>query len=384
MDGYSGNYKIKHLFRFILSTTLLSVGLIGIFAGVQAYPRVFAGSAQLEKKENVGPEEEIVINFSQRMIPGSVEKNLFIEPQEKVRYQWSNADKTLTITPENYWKLQSDYQIKIKKAQSILLSAVSSSFSFRTISYPQLKSFYPADGAKDVTLDIEDPMTAEFDKSLGDFKVKFTFTPFEKLASQLDEEGTKIKFLPENALAEGQKYEIKIYIKYKKEENTNYHEIYDTSFETFPPVPKEWDKNFTTRLEQARKFTKPKITEGKYIDINLKSQILTVFESGKLLDVYLVSTGKPSMPTPQGNFRISNKTRRAWSAKYGLYMPYWMALVSSGDFGIHELPEWPGGYKEGVNHLGTPVSHGCVRLGVGPAERVYQWADLGTPVVVHE
>jgi lipoprotein-anchoring transpeptidase ErfK/SrfK len=64
-------------------------------------------------------------------------------------------------------------------------------------------------------------------------------------------------------------------------------------------------------------------------------------------------------------------------------MPYWMAIVPGGKFGIHELPEWPGGYKEGANHLGTPVSHGCVRLGVGPAQTVYNWADIGTPVVVH-
>jgi lipoprotein-anchoring transpeptidase ErfK/SrfK len=51
--------------------------------------------------------------------------------------------------------------------------------------------------------------------------------------------------------------------------------------------------------------------------------------------------------------------------------------------GIHELPEWKNGYKEGANHLGTPVSHGCVRLGVGPAAKVYGWAEVGTPIVIH-
>jgi lipoprotein-anchoring transpeptidase ErfK/SrfK len=123
---------------------------------------------------------------------------------------------------------------------------------------------------------------------------------------------------------------------------------------------------------------------GKYIDINLKSQIMTIFENGKLLDAYLVSTGKRGMETKQGQFAVHNKFPRAWSKKYGLYMPYWMAMVPSGEFGIHELPEWPGGYKEGQNHLGIPVSHGCIRLGVGPAERVYNWAELKTPVLIHE
>jgi lipoprotein-anchoring transpeptidase ErfK/SrfK len=97
----------------------------------------------------------------------------------------------------------------------------------------------------------------------------------------------------------------------------------------------------------------------------------------------MISSGKRGMDTPKGSFQIRNKFPRAWSKKYGLFMPYWMAIVPSGQFGIHELPEWPGGYKEGQNHLGTPVSHGCVRLGVGPAKIVYDWAEIGTAVIVH-
>ena len=90
------------------------------------------------------------------------------------------------------------------------------------------------------------------------------------------------------------------------------------------------------------------------------------------------------METPQGQFSIYNKTPRAWSKTYALFMPFWMAFLPSGEMGIHELPEWPGGYKEGANHLGTPVSHGCVRLGVGDAKEVYDWAEIGTPIIIHE
>lgn len=121
---------------------------------------------------------------------------------------------------------------------------------------------------------------------------------------------------------------------------------------------------------------------GKRIEINLAKQKLSIYENGKMLGTYMISSGKRSMPTPKGTFQIYSKARIAWSAKYGLFMPYWMAFTSSGSHGIHELPEWPGGYKEGAGHLGIPVSHGCVRLGVGPAKRVYYWADIGTPVVI--
>lgn len=121
--------------------------------------------------------------------------------------------------------------------------------------------------------------------------------------------------------------------------------------------------------------------EGKYIDVNLSKQLMTLFDGQTQIAQYIVSTGKWSMPTPIGTRYIENKDPKAWSAKYGLYMPYWNSI--GGGYGIHELPEWPSGYKEGENHLGTPVSHGCIRLGVGPAETVYNWASVGTPVYIH-
>ena len=34
------------------------------------------------------------------------------------------------------------------------------------------------------------------------------------------------------------------------------------------------------------------------------------------------------------------------------------------------------------SHLGKPASHGCVRLGIGPAKELYDWAPIGTRVVV--
>jgi lipoprotein-anchoring transpeptidase ErfK/SrfK len=125
-----------------------------------------------------------------------------------------------------------------------------------------------------------------------------------------------------------------------------------------------------------------KITDGKYIDINLAKQNLSTFENGKMLGTYKVSSGKRGMATPTGTFHVMSKASRAYSKKYKLYMPYWMQFTGAGH-GIHELPEWPNGYKEGANHLGIPVSHGCVRLGVGPAKTVYGWAEIGTPIIIH-
>lgn len=120
----------------------------------------------------------------------------------------------------------------------------------------------------------------------------------------------------------------------------------------------------------------------KKIEINTgKEQKLYYFLDDVRMGEFKISSGKSSMRTPKGSFKIDGKALRAWS-KYGLWMPHWMSL-KNGYFGIHELPEWPNGAKEGENHLGIPVSHGCVRLGVGPAEFLYNWAPVGTMVKIY-
>jgi hypothetical protein len=119
----------------------------------------------------------------------------------------------------------------------------------------------------------------------------------------------------------------------------------------------------------------------KRIEINLAEQELSYFLGNVRMETFIVSTGKAGMYTPTGHYQIDGKSERAWSS-YGLWMPYWMSL-QNGYFGIHELPEWPDGTKEGEDHLGIPVSHGCIRLGVGPAEFLYNWAPLGTKVFIY-
>jgi lipoprotein-anchoring transpeptidase ErfK/SrfK len=131
--------------------------------------------------------------------------------------------------------------------------------------------------------------------------------------------------------------------------------------------------------------------DGKYVFINLAEQKGYLIEGTAVDKVYRVSSGKSSTPTPHGTFHILSKTPRAFSGLYGLYMPWWENftgtadngdVLAAGGYGLHELPEWPNGYKEGVGHLGTPVSDGCVRFGVGDAKEVYDWTSIGTPVVI--
>ena len=120
----------------------------------------------------------------------------------------------------------------------------------------------------------------------------------------------------------------------------------------------------------------------KKIEVNTAKQELSYWLGSVRMEILKISSGKKSMPTPKGRFIVGNKSVKAWSRAYGLWMPWWMGL-GSGNFGIHELPVWPNGYREGENHLGTPVSHGCIRLGVGLAKKLYDWTPIGTEVVIY-
>lgn len=124
-----------------------------------------------------------------------------------------------------------------------------------------------------------------------------------------------------------------------------------------------------------------KIKLPQKIEIDLKKQKMYYFVSSVKWKEFIVSTGKSSMPTPKGTFSIKNKIPKAWSRTYGLWMPYWMAI--NGPIGIHELPIWPGGYREGESHLGKAVSHGCIRLGTEAAPYLFDRVIVGTPVVVY-
>ncbi len=132
--------------------------------------------------------------------------------------------------------------------------------------------------------------------------------------------------------------------------------------------------------------------EGKYIDISLKKQTMHLIDNHSSVAQFRVSTGKWSTPTPTGEFTIMNHYPVAYSKAFSLYMPNWMAIrrVSDNKYigdGIHGLPYWKINGKivvEGQNHIGTPVSHGCIRLGPGDDTYVYNWAqDNDTLVFIH-
>lgn len=341
-------------------------------------------TAALESSELSGPRDALVIDFSRALRPESLEGKITFVPAIAFRTEWQDFDKRLVITPEENWALDATYRLGIGQGKTAwFIRTPVFSFSVLSPRLPKLVSITPENGATDVILGVEDPIRAEFDRSVKDFYIDFRFDPPVEAVYQNNPEKTIFDILPKDPLSAGKPYRLDIRARYRSETDDEYRPVATTAFTTLPPKPAEVSRDYATRIEEAKRFTRAKRTEGKYIDVNIAAQVMTLFENGRAVDAYMISSGKPGMDTPKGDFQIHNQALRPWSKKYSLYMPHWQAITPDGLYGIHELPEWPGGYKEGANHLGTPVSHGCIRLGVGSAKRVYEWTTVGTPVVVY-
>ncbi len=373
--------KIKKI--LFLISLLIPTLLTGVY--IYAFSPSFVSVPTANKDgSEILPTETFTITFDKPVEKSYYQKKISLSPRTPMKAVLSDDHTQITIIPTHGWNIDTTYTVSIPEGRAKNFTQIgSTSFNFTVTDYPHVIDVIPHSGAKDVRLDIEDPITVQFDKSTEGFYIDFNLNPPVPVTYQNNTQKTQFKLLPKEPLKANTTYTLTLYAKADNTTDDNYVPIHTTTFTTLPPKPKTWTENLQDRLEEAKKFTTPRITEGKYIDINLATQIMTIFENGNNKGTFLISSGKPGMNTPKGAHQIYNKHPRPWSKKYGLYMPYWMAITPSGKYGIHELPEWPSGYKEGQNHLGIKVSHGCVRLGVGPAEKIYNWAEIGTPVIVY-
>jgi lipoprotein-anchoring transpeptidase ErfK/SrfK len=107
------------------------------------------------------------------------------------------------------------------------------------------------------------------------------------------------------------------------------------------------------------------------IDIDRRNRKLKLFDDDRLVREYPVAVGKPSTPTPEGNWTIIDKA--LWGAQFG---GHFMRLsVPWGVYGIHGTNKpWS---------IGQAVSHGCVRMYSSDAAELYNTVFIGTPVHIY-
>ncbi|MCJ7551386.1 MAG: L,D-transpeptidase family protein [Anaerolineae bacterium] len=119
------------------------------------------------------------------------------------------------------------------------------------------------------------------------------------------------------------------------------------------------------------------INEERWIDVDLSEQRVTAYEGQTPVQSYLVSTGLPHTPTPEGQFRIWVKFRYddMEGADYFLEDVPWVMYFYQG-YGFHGV-WWHANW-------GSPMSHGCVNQPNEMAEWLFNFAEVGTLVNVHE
>ena len=117
------------------------------------------------------------------------------------------------------------------------------------------------------------------------------------------------------------------------------------------------------------------ITTGKEIIVDLSDSRVYAYENGRLVHTTLASTGLPGTPTVQGSFTVERKYESQLMSGPGYYLPnvQWILYFHAG-YALH------GTYWH--NNFGHPMSHGCVNLPNDEALWYYDWAPVGTPVLV--
>jgi len=122
----------------------------------------------------------------------------------------------------------------------------------------------------------------------------------------------------------------------------------------------------------------------KRIEVSCADQRLRAYESDELVMDIAISTGLPLTPTPRGTFTIFQKTPSRYmqgplpslpsDQVYDMPGVPWNLYFTHGGAVIH------GTYWH--TSFGSRYSHGCVNLPPAAAYDLYQWAPLGTPVIV--
>jgi L,D-transpeptidase catalytic domain len=141
-------------------------------------------------------------------------------------------------------------------------------------------------------------------------------------------------------------------------------------------------------IKESKLVTQYDLNNGKMIEIDISQQRMYLKIGDTIIKNFPVSTGTYRTPTPYGLTSVLFKQEVRVAGAWPHYiMPKWMAFRWNG-YGIHALPSisYDNGYywREALNHIGTRRSHGCIRLLPDDATYAYNFADVGTPVWVHE
>ena len=119
------------------------------------------------------------------------------------------------------------------------------------------------------------------------------------------------------------------------------------------------------------------------IDVNLTAQLVSVYYNDNLIKSLKCSGGTAENPTITGTFTTNQKIYYAWVPKFNEGAYYWVRFYSAYLF--HSVPFDKNGnmIAEEASKIGTPASHGCVRMALEDAKWFYETLPLEIKVTTH-
>ncbi len=153
-----------------------------------------------------------------------------------------------------------------------------------------------------------------------------------------------------------------------------YWSDFDSGFSQ--PWPTVTQRRQKPRHRQGKKIAAPQKEAGKpqgplIIAISIQKQNLKIYDAKGFFAETPISTGMAGHPTPMGVFSVIQKHKLHHSNIYsGAPMPYMQRITWSG-VAMHAgvLP-------------GYPASHGCIRMPMAFAVKMWGWTRMGARVVV--
>ncbi|HLG61728.1 MAG TPA: L,D-transpeptidase [Ktedonosporobacter sp.] len=143
-------------------------------------------------------------------------------------------------------------------------------------------------------------------------------------------------------------------------------------------------------------------TNSKVVIVSLQEQAMRVYDNGKLVNAFLVTTGRPNLPTPPGVWWVEGKqSPTVFKPAPGTprNSPEWypdtpinfaMQYHSNGYF-LHDS-WWRADYGPGTNYphadasgdiFSAQGSHGCVNLSKENAGWLYNFVQVYTPIIIY-
>ena len=120
--------------------------------------------------------------------------------------------------------------------------------------------------------------------------------------------------------------------------------------------------------------------QATFIEADLSAMELRYYEDGQEVYAFpIVAKGKSGSwwETPAGLYQVQAKRERHYSSFANVNLPWSMPF--QGNFFIHGIPE----YSDGTR-VDSSFSGGCIRLETSDAQRLFERAAVGTPILVHE